>query len=526
MAKPTVDYSLYLVTDSGLNHPSRTLLQSVEDSILGGVTLVQLREKDLDTPAFIELARKVHAVTKKHNVPLLINDNLEVALAIDAEGAHVGQDDISCVEARRLLGPNKILGISTGTTEEAQKALADGADYIGIGTCFMTQTKSPKRTLGPIGVRAILEALPAESEMKTVVIGGIKHDNTRRVVTHSAGAHGRIVDGIAVVTGIVGAQDAKVASEQLLSEFKIGHELASKKHQNNIRGTVQDGRASVEDVIKSFPQMLTTLREKSPLTHHISNYVVMNDTANATLALGGSPIMAPSAIEAEDLSKVVSSVVLNIGTLTDSFVDCMYEAGKHANAQSKPVVFDPVGAGATKLREETTRKILNAMHVDIIKGNAGEISTIAKIIGGGDKTETIAMRGVDSMGSGFSNPAAIVQAIARREGAVVAMTGMIDYVSDGFRTVAIENGHAYQGRITGSGCMIASSIASFAAISPNDHFAAAVAGIVALNLAGEHAATRADVHGPGTFRAAFIDEIANLTPQQMLNDARIKTVTV
>ncbi|KAF9149627.1 hypothetical protein BG015_008575, partial [Linnemannia schmuckeri] len=180
MVKPKVDYSLYLVTDSGLNHPSRTLLQSVEDSILGGVTLVQLREKNLDTPAFIDLAREVHAVTKKHNVPLLINDNLEVALAIDAEGAHVGQDDISCVEARRLLGPNKILGISTGTPEEAQKALADGADYIGIGTCFMTQTKSPKRTLGPIGVRAILEAIPAESELKTVVIGGIKHDNTRR----------------------------------------------------------------------------------------------------------------------------------------------------------------------------------------------------------------------------------------------------------------------------------------------------------------------------------------------------------
>ncbi|KAG0378021.1 hypothetical protein BGX24_004935 [Mortierella sp. AD032] len=527
MVKPTVDYSVYLVTDSGLNHPSRTLVQSVEDSILGGVTLVQLREKDIDTPAFIDLARKVHAVTKKYNVPLLINDNLEVALAIDAEGAHVGQDDITCVEARRMLGPNKILGISTGTPEEAQKALADGADYIGIGTCFMTQTKSPKRTLGPLGVRAILEVIPVESVLKTVVIGGIKHDNTRRVVTHSAGAHGRILDGIAVVTGIVGAQDAKVASEQLLSEFKIGHALATAKHQNNIRGAVQDGRAIVEDVIKSFPQLLTTLREKSPLTHHISNFVVMNDTANATLALGGSPIMAPSAAEAEDLSKVVSSVVLNIGTLTDSFVDCMYEAGKHANAQNKPIVFDPVGAGATKLREDTTRKILNAMHVDIIKGNAGEISTIAKIIGSGnDKAETIAMRGVDSLGSGFSNPAAVVQAVARREGCVVAMTGVIDYVSDGFRTVAIENGHAYQGRITGSGCMIASSIASFAAISPNDHFAAAVAGILALNLAGEHAGTRADVHGPGTFRAAFIDEMANLTPQQMLNEARIKAVIV
>ncbi|KAF9436361.1 hypothetical protein BGZ76_004185 [Entomortierella beljakovae] len=512
-----VDYSLYLVTDSGLNHRSRSLLQSIEDSIKGGVTLVQLREKELDTPAFIDLAKKVHEVTKKYNVPLLINDNIEVALAINAEGVHVGQDDITCVEARKLLGDDKILGISTGTPEEAMKALADGADYIGIGTCFMTQTKTPKRTLGPIGVRTILETLPKDSHLKTVVIGGIKEDNTRRVIEHSAGSNGRILDGIAVVTGIVGAVDAKVASEKLLSEFKTGYENAAKYIQGNLRQ-----QASVDDVLKSFPQLLSTLREKSPLTHHISNYVVMNDTANATLALGGSPIMAPSVAEAEDLSKIVSSVVLNIGTLTDSFVDCMIEAGKHANALSKPITFDPVGAGATTLRGETTRRILNAMHVDIIKGNAGEISTIAKIIG--CDTESIAMRGVDSVGSGFSNPSAVVQAVAKREKCVVAMTGKIDYVSDGTRTVAIENGHAYQGRITGSGCMIASSIASFAAISPNDHFAAAVAGILALNLAGEHAANREDVRGPGTFRAAFIDEMANLLPEQMLLEAKIKSI--
>ncbi|KAF9213060.1 hypothetical protein BGZ59_005968 [Podila verticillata] len=518
MSKPIVDYSLYLVTDSGLNHPSRTLVQTVEDSIRGGVTLVQLREKELDTEAFTALARQVHTVTKKYNVPLLINDNIDVALAIDAEGAHVGQDDITCVEARRLLGPNKILGISTGTSQEAQKALADGADYIGIGTCFMTQTKTPKRTLGPIGVRAILEAIPADYPMRTVVIGGIKHDNTRRTVKHSAGANGRILDGIAVVTGIVGAVDAKAASEQLLSEFKAGYEHAT----SDFKGENVAVRASVEDVLKSFPKLLSTLREKSPLTHHISNYVAMNDSANATLALGGSPIMAPSADEAEDLSKVVSSVVLNIGTLTQSFVECMLEAGKHANAQGKAVVFDPVGAGATKLRETTASNILNALHVDIIKGNAGEISTIAKLIG--CTTENIAMRGVDSLGDGFSDPAAVVKAVAKRENCVVAMTGKVDYVSDGVRTVAIENGHSYQGRITGSGCMIASSIASFAAISPNDHFAAAVAGILALNLAGEHAGARDDVRGPGTFRPAFIDEMANLTPEQMLTEARIKTL--
>jgi thiamine-phosphate diphosphorylase/hydroxyethylthiazole kinase len=255
---------------------------------------------------------------------LLINDNIDVAIEIDAEGAHVGQDDVSCVEARQRLGPHKILGISTGTPDEAKKALADGADYIGIGTCFMTQTKTPKRTLGPIGVRAILEAIPADAPLRTVVIGGIKHDNTRRVVSHSAGANGRILDGVAVVTGIVGAEDAKEASKELLVEYRAGYQLASQRHKEQLT----QGRSwTLDELLKSFPQLLTTLREKAPLTHHISNYVVMNDTANATLALGGSPIMAPCAAEAGDLSKVVSSVVLNIGTLTESFVDCMLEAG-------------------------------------------------------------------------------------------------------------------------------------------------------------------------------------------------------
>ncbi|KAG0296835.1 hypothetical protein BGZ98_000805 [Dissophora globulifera] len=513
MTKRAVDYSLYLVTDSGLNHASRTLLETVEDSIRGGVTIVQLREKHLDTAAFIELAHKVHAVTKKYNV----------ALAIDAEGVHVGQDDLSCLEVRALIGPNKILGISAGTPDEAQKALADGADYIGIGTCFSTQTKTDtKRTLGPIGVRQVLEAIPApqDTHLKTVVIGGIKEDNTKRVVVHSAGANGRILDGIAVVTGIVGAKDAKKASEDLLKEFKAGHTLVSSL--SSTERVAEQQQTHVDAMIHQFPDLLTKLRSESPLTHHISNFVVMNDTANATLALGGSPIMAPCAAEAEDLSKVVSSVVLNIGTLTESWVECMLEAGKHANAQSKPVVFDPVGVGATSLRASATLRILNNMHVDIIKGNAGEISAIAKLIGC-QGTESIAMRGVDSVG-GFSDPAAVVRAVAKRENCVVAMTGKIDYVSDGVRTVAIENGHRYQGRITGSGCMIASSIASFAAVSPNDHFTAAVAGILALNLAGEHAGTRSDVRGPGTFRAAFIDEIENLEPMQMKSEAKIKSV--
>ena len=149
-----VDYSLYLVTDSSLVPQGSTFLGQIEKALEGGVTLVQLREKDLDTGPFIELAHKVKALTRQFKVPLIINDRIDVALAIDAEGVHIGQDDMPLTRARQLFGNNKIIGVSCNTIEEAQIAVRDGADYLGIGAVWDTATKKlTKKTLGIQGVK-------------------------------------------------------------------------------------------------------------------------------------------------------------------------------------------------------------------------------------------------------------------------------------------------------------------------------------------------------------------------------------
>jgi thiamine-phosphate diphosphorylase len=186
-------YSLYLVTDSGLTHPSRTLVQTVEEAIVAGVTIVQLREKTLSTKAFVELASAVHQVTKKYNVPLLINDRVDVALAVDCEGVHIGQSDMPIQIARKLLGPGKIIGVTVGTIEQALKAHQDGADYLGVGACFDTNTKKlEKIPFGPYGLRQIIDALPVG--VKTVVIGGIKVGNATRVLQLSRASTEKVIN--------------------------------------------------------------------------------------------------------------------------------------------------------------------------------------------------------------------------------------------------------------------------------------------------------------------------------------------
>lgn len=154
MAHKTVDYSLYLVTDSSLVPEGTTLLNQIERALEGGVTIVQLREKNLDTGPFIELARQVQQITRKFNVPLLINDRLDVALAVDADGVHIGQDDMPMRQARQLLGPRKIIGVSVNTIDEAKEAIQAGADYLGVGAVWDTSTKKLKnKTLGIEGTR-------------------------------------------------------------------------------------------------------------------------------------------------------------------------------------------------------------------------------------------------------------------------------------------------------------------------------------------------------------------------------------
>ncbi len=177
---------------------------------------------------------------------------------------------------------------------------------------------------------------------------------------------------------------------------------------------------------------LRILRERKPLVHQITNYVVMNETANATLALGALPVMAHAREEVEEMARLAGALVLNIGTLSPQWVEAMLAAGKAANDAGIPVVLDPVGAGATAYRTETARRILGEVDVAVLRGNAGEIATLV-----GVEAE---VRGVESIGTG-AEPADLARAAARSLGLVASVTGPVDHVSDGQDVLAVANGH-------------------------------------------------------------------------------------
>jgi hydroxyethylthiazole kinase len=256
---------------------------------------------------------------------------------------------------------------------------------------------------------------------------------------------------------------------------------------------------------------LAELRERKPLVHQITNYVVMNETANATLALGALPVMAHAVEEVEELASVAGALVLNIGTLSQHWVEAMLLAAKAANKAAAPVVLDPVGAGATRLRTETAKRILDEVQVAVVRGNAAEVATLA-----GRQAE---IRGVESIGAAGSG-AELAQAAAAKLGCVAAVTGPVDYVSDGERVIEISNGHELLGTVTGTGCMATAITASFLAVARDRPLDAAAEALVAFGVAGEDAAVGAK--GPGSFHVALYDALYNLDPETVDDRAKVE----
>jgi hydroxyethylthiazole kinase len=256
---------------------------------------------------------------------------------------------------------------------------------------------------------------------------------------------------------------------------------------------------------------LRAMREQKPLVHQITNYVVMNETANATLALGALPVMAHAAEEVEEMTRIASSLVLNIGTLSGHWVDAMLLAGGAATARNIPVVLDPVGAGATEYRTETARRILERVGVTVLRGNAGEIATLV-----GAYAE---VRGVESIGTGME-PAELARTAARSLGVVASVTGPIDYVSDGERVLAVVNGHALLATVTGTGCMSSAITGCFLAAKPGEPLEAAAEALAAFGVAAEDAARGAE--GPGTFHARLYDGLYALDPDTLDERVRIE----
>ena len=258
---------------------------------------------------------------------------------------------------------------------------------------------------------------------------------------------------------------------------------------------------------------LTAVRNRTPMIHHITNKVVMNLTANVTLCLGAAPVMAPSIDESPEMAASAGALLLNIGTLDTSLVESMLTAGRVANDLGIPVVFDPVGAGATRLRTASAKMIARELDIAIVRANPGEILAL---YGTGGK-----VRGVDSMDS-VEGRIDLISSFAAESGCVIAVTGATDFVTDGERVGRIENGHPMMARVTGTGCSATTSVACFAA-SVEDPFNAAMGGLIALGIAGENAAETSS--GPGTFVPRFLDALSNLDSEIITEYARAEVIS-
>lgn len=254
---------------------------------------------------------------------------------------------------------------------------------------------------------------------------------------------------------------------------------------------------------------LIKIRKNKPLIHNITNFVVMNYTANVLLACGASPVMAHAENEVEEMVAFAGALVLNIGTLTDAWVGLMLKAGRKATALGKPIILDPVGSGATALRTNAAKQILSGTKVSVVRGNASEILSLAD-----QDSQT---KGVDAIHS-VADAAAAAGQLARELGTTLAITGPIDVVTDGQRVVTIEGGHHLMPYVTGTGCSATALIGAFLAVD-SDPVSAAATGLAFFGLAGAKAGTTAT--GPGTFMIHLLDALYTLTPEEVALGCRI-----
>lgn len=269
-------------------------------------------------------------------------------------------------------------------------------------------------------------------------------------------------------------------------------------------------------MIEQYAALIKPVREQKPLVHHITNYVTVNDCANITLGIGASPIMADALEEAADIAGIASALVINMGTLNTRTLQSMLAAGKAANAAGIPVVFDPVGAGASKMRNDAAAQILAEVKVSVLRGNISEIRFVA-----GLASET---KGVDASEADMQNQQEareIAKSVALRYNCVAAITGAEDIISDGQKIVSVSNGHPMLSNLTGTGCMCSSLIGSFCGANPKQPLESAVAALLSMGIAGEIAYDRAGAIGNGSFRAALHDAISQMDEEQIKKGAKL-----
>ena len=291
--------------------------------------------------------------------------------------------------------------------------------------------------------------------------------------------------------------------------FQIGYDMMKFK-SDKMRQTWEDEM----EIVTQTASLLDSIREKTPLIHHITNYVTVNDCANVVLAIGASPIMADDAGEVEEVVALADALVLNMGTLNQRTVPSMTAAGKRANELGIPVIFDPVGVGISDLRKSTAQKICREVKISILRGNLSEVSFLA----GANSTA----RGVDTAKADEKNdPRSVAKKLSESLKCVVAVTGAEDVITDGTRVIRIGNGHPMLSKVTGTGCMTTSLVGACAGTA-EDYLAAAVGGVASMGIAGELAYEKAGANGTGSFHIEIIDALSQMSGETFRKMAKIK----
>ncbi len=496
---------VYLVTDD--TQEDEQIIKTVEQSLRGGVRCVQLRDKHRCIRELYRLAARLRALTSRMGAGLIINDRIDLALAVAADGVHIGQDDMPPRDARRLLGAQRVLGVSADSPERARRAVAEGADYLGVGHVFGSISK--EKSDPPIGIEG-LRAVCETARVPVVAIGAISTGNATSAIESGASS-------VAVISALSRADNPENTARELSSNVRDAYERR-KSAQRRLRPLPpQPARAG---------SALETLRNQRPLIQMITNYVVMNDTATAVRLLGALPVMAEAEEEVGEMVRQARALLLNTGTPVRSRVRAMQLAAESASRAGVPVVLDPVGCGATGYRVQINQTLARGGTPAIVRGNAAEV---AALIG-----RRMDIRGVEHTGedneSYHKARIALARAAASQLSCVVAVSGPVDVVSDGRSTVPrtglVQNGVPLLASVVGTGCIVSSLIAAFATVE-SDPFLAALWGFAVLGVAAERAAREIGENGAGRpirFKEAVLDHLHILKPDELAEGVRLESL--
>ena len=352
-------------------------------------------------------------------------------------------------------------------------------------------------------------------DVPAVAIGSINATNVQRVLhqtSSSSHPHARL-SGVAVVSAIMASPDPQTAARELRTRIDNAYTA--------FYSPTPPGAPLTTDLAILLSQIPGITRQHvrtNPLNHNMTNLVVQNFTANVCLATGSSPIMSDKGLEAPDLASHSGALVINMGTVTpDTLSDYLLAMRAYNSLPTPgPIVFDPVGGGATSFRRSAVKQLLAGGFFDCIKCNESEIKAV--VVASSPASSSEQQRGVDAglSTSTRTQKVNLVKSLAQRERTIVLMTGSTDYLSDGTRTLAISNGHPLLGKITGSGCALGSTIAGYLAVHKEDKLLAVLAAIMHYEIAAEHAAKYTE--GPGTFVPAFLDQLYHIAQKARNGD--------